>query len=250
MLFQRSDIDALKNIHSPLIVPGTNIPIKNNINESYYQENSPNGILSSDIIKSIINNLRHKFNTEIIFVKSGFVAPNTAPAYVTRMKRSDIDRLKKMRNINSDFLYHIIEDNSMWKDYDAVIIVNIDITSSDYHGRTTSLEKYLEELISHEYGHTITIDQISNNDMSEYTIKKEILKLIYRINKSVFKIDDMTLSAEYLYLYHTCLKPEVLADNAGHVNISELIDQRERFQLERLMAMILDHHYHQSISIL
>lgn len=229
---QSLDNPKIINTRVPLTIIGTDIPIgrnglsqttSNTIHESsdleflmengyYISEDAQVGNLSKNDIKNIINRLKKKFNAEIIFIHgSSNLSIQVGPASVIRTTREDIIKIMKgktMTEINSQFN---IDDPSL---LNTVIIVNPKMIES--FGIKTP--DGVEMIISHEYGHVLTFDQITDQDWMEYNIKRSLIASLAQFIES--KTGNKYMH-EANYQYYQ-LKPEKLANEAVNIDPKKL----------------------------
>ena len=172
--------------------------------------------LSKNDIKNIVNKLRSKFNAEIYFTYSGNVNSDTGGMVCIETDRDHIDKLIKGKTIlNIPGKITGMDSDKLEK----VILVNTKVLS-----KNLKTSKDVEIAISHEYGHVLTLDQISQQDWIEYTMKnQEMVNLISTLG--ILMDDDNIFSkfhSEFVYYGYYNLKPEKLANEAGKVDVREL----------------------------
>lgn len=234
---QNLDIPSVSSRRVPLTIIGTNIPIdmKNNIKTEsvddinttsdlqYLLENGyvitedvSDSFLSKNDVKNIINNLRSKFKAEILFISpnnNAEILSQIGPAAVIQTDRNTINKLISGKTI--DKLKSPLYGDS--GDFDTVILVNSKLIR-DFNIKEP---KDLELIISHEYGHVLTFDQLTLDDWTEYSIKRQTMTSIVQ---GLYLLDDIKKATAEMNLFYHKLKPEVLANKAVNINPSDLIN--------------------------
>lgn len=225
----------------PLTLPGTNIPLTqikgstgstNTIRESsdlqelfeagYYisEDVSEDGTfagMSKNDIKNVVNKLRNKFNAEIMFIhNSSPLIAEMGPASVMRTDRATLNRIQRGSNI--DYMPPNQID-SQGKQLETVIIVNPSVLR-DFGVRNPS---EVEIVISHEYGHVLTFDQLTPADWVDYGIRRQMLSGFAAATAYLEGISDEQAYAEINFLYHQ-LKPEKIANEAAHIDPLNIIN--------------------------
>lgn len=173
---------------------------------------SPFGLSKNDV-KNIVNRLRLKFNAEILFISdtNPTITSMIGPAAVVETDRATIDKMVKGGKLDRVPSFAVGDDNSNFK---KVILVNAKMMAAWKLARPRDLEV----VISHEYGHVLTYDQLTQRDWLEYTCKQQaIVALVQMVNPS----PDTNVLAEMNYFYYK-LKPEVLANRAANIDPKEL----------------------------
>lgn len=175
--------------------------------------------LSKNDIKNIVNKLKKKFNVEIYFINSNSKNVNPDEGIVCVESDQDtIDKLIKGKPAIKEKLTRLNgADPSTLK---KVILVNTKLLLKD-----VKTAKDVEMSVSHEYGHVLTIDQLSQQDWVEYYFKiQEMANMLGRLEDELGR-DNMhsKFYTEFIYYGYYNLKPEKLANESGKVDARELV---------------------------
>lgn len=243
---------TLKNIQSldtpaaikapvPLMIPGTNIPImqgKTKLESSDLEDLLDKGFvitedgfgsfgMSKYDVANVVKRLRRKFNAEILFISNNnaLIAQQIGVASVVETDRASIEKLMKGKNIDR-LPGRLTGDEG---EFEKVIFVNPAMVR-DF---MISTPDALEIIISHEYGHVLTLDKITSDDWVEYQTKRSMISGLAQ----VLYPDDIQAMAECNMAYYK-LKPEALANNAMNIDPAKLtyavMKQRATGKLDKL----------------
>lgn len=172
---------------------------------------SPFGLSKNDI-KNIVNRLKSKFNAEILFISDSnpAITDMIGPASVVETDRATIDKMVKGGKLDRIPSFAAGDDRT---NFEKVILINAKTMASWKLARPRDLEV----VISHEYGHVLTYDQLTQRDWLEYTCKQQaIVSLVQTLYHN-----PSGLLAEMNYFYYK-LKPEVLANRAANIDPKDL----------------------------
>lgn len=170
------------------------------------------GIGKRDINK-MIDRLRQKFKAEILIIEKSNpqIDQLIGPASVIETNRDSI--VKIVHGSLPEFVPTAANtlDHS---GFERVILVNPELLKA-FRADTP---RKLELIISHEYGHVLTFDRLTQRDWWEYMTKRQIIgSLLQAVHGSMA---DHYISTANLYYYK--LKPERLANEASRINPVEL----------------------------
>lgn len=182
-----------------------------------------NSSMSKREIKKAIDALRSKFDVEILFLHRRHNPmggrQSADGAYVMRATDEMLKDLKSGKQIDLVSIADTFEPDKI-DTYKSVIVIVPSVLARE--NITTAYD--LEVLISHEYGHVLTFDQVSDDDWIEYGMKQEILKYCSSLLVEMLGYGTEEALATINVYYHK-LKPEMLANQAGKVDPNDIIKQ-------------------------
>lgn len=259
---QKNDFpEAWKDTSTPMVI-GTNIPIPiegmsssggqveevkeyvgvqeliehgckftDDIDEAFTEDATSESKLSKKEIKKAVDAIRHKFNAEVLFVHRAANPlggrASTDGAYVIRATDEMIKQIKDGKRVNAVRIADTFGPENIDK-YKSVIIIVPSILS---HENITSA-KDIEVTISHEYGHVLTFDKITDDDWVEYNVKVTMLQYCGTVLMKLLGMSHSQAFATVNVYYHK-LKPEALANEAGKVDPMDII--RSSFKAEPML---------------
>lgn len=222
---QSLDTPAAIKAPVPLLIPGTNIPImqgKAKLESSDLEDLLDRGFviteggfgsfgMSKYDVVNVVKKLRKKFNAEILFISNNnlSIAQQIGIASVVETDRASIEKLMRGKNIDK-LPGKITGDEGQ---FEKVIFVNPTMIR-DF---MISTPDELELIISHEYGHVLTLDKITSDDWVEYQTKRSMIGGLAQ----VLYPGDIQAMAECNMIYYK-LKPEALANNAMNIDPAKL----------------------------
>lgn len=217
---QSLDTPAASKMRVPLTIIGTNIPLKIQTTqnkpklesaEDVFTEDGEGFHLSKYDVANIVKRLRKKLRAEILFINNNnfAVARQIGPASVIETDRTTIEKLIKGKSIER-LPGRLLGDEG---EFEKVIFVNPSIIREFM----ISSSEDLELIISHEYGHVLTLDQVSNDDWIEYQTKRNMITALVQ----ALYMDDPQALAECNIGYYK-LKPEALANKAMNIDPARL----------------------------
>lgn len=217
---QSLDTPAASKMRVPLTIPGTSIPLKIQTTsnkpklestEDVFTEDGEGFHLSKYDTANIVKRLRKKFRAEILFVNNNnyMIAQQIGPASLVETDRATIEKLIRGKSVEK-LPGRLLGDEG---EFEKVIFVNPSIIREFMISRPEDLEL----IISHEYGHVLTLDQISNDDWVEYQTKRN---MIAGLGQALY-MDDAQAMAECNMGYYK-LKPEAIANKAMNIDPAKL----------------------------
>lgn len=222
---QSLDTPAAIKAPVPLLIPGTNIPImqsKAKLESSDLEDLLDKGFvitedglgsfgMSKYDVANVVKRLRKKFNAEILFISNNnlSIAQQIGIASVVETDRASIEKLMRGKNIDR-LPGKLTGDEGQ---FEKVIFVN----PSMIRDFMISTPDELELIISHEYGHVLTLDKITSDDWVEYQTKRSMIGGLVQ----VLYPEDIQAMAECNMSYYK-LKPEALANNVMNIDPAKL----------------------------
>lgn len=207
---------------------GTNIPLKLDevkiestsvVEKDIFTESveCADTLLSKKEFKSIIKNLSNKFNTDIVFIdlnKNKALSEILQAAALIQISKKDLMKYKITKTID---LSKLANNLAFDPNRERVIFVNKDIIETF----KITKPRDLELILTHEYGHALTYNQLTADDWLEYNIKRNIISAAIGI---YFNSPNYTEKMMDANVYYHKLKPERIANEAVGINPIELLE--------------------------
>lgn len=163
--------------------------------------------LSAEKIEYAVEKLKDKFNSQILIAEDIQLIPYGGATCVS-LSKDMIESIKANKQISGLI--------GFGTDKEYCIIISPKILNKYSYIKT---EKDLINVVSHEYGHTKTMDQITQEDLEVYSRKRTIICMLMSYLKLSFK--DLTPELVY-FIYHQD-RVEKLANEYAKVDVRELV---------------------------